>query len=382
MTPAAFVPLLAAWVLSSSRRGRGVVAALDALAFLSTAVFWNSPNASSFGLFLSASIFAALTFAALSPEQDLDGLARLHLGASLSIVATTANSLSWSVPAILLSGLVVQPTWWRLHLLLVPGVVALAGLLPVVGVVPVVPGLWAGWLVASREVLRRTTVGLVTRMAISFILLVAVFSVALRLPVGFRLQTLALGSLAVGALGALASKRVTTFLTSILLARAGLVLFAELGGILGRAPALLMLAASGASVLLLAAALEKTETLDDVSRLGSPPRTMVLSLAALSLGSFPPFPGFFTLFPLSSAVVERGYGLSLLVAAALLFLLALGTLRLVIRAFESGGTRTIEAGIGRAAIVLAFAAILAFSVAPAFLLEIARAAALSLSQRL
>ncbi len=379
MTAAAFVPLLAAWVLSSSRRGRGAVAALDALALLSTAVFWNDPNANSFGLFLVASIFATLTFAALSREQDLDGLARLHLGASLSIVAATADNLWWSVPAVLLSGLVIQSTWWRIHLLLVPGFVALLGLLPGIGGVPIVPGLWAVWLVGSREVLRKTTMGLVTRVAISFTLLVAVFSVALTLPAGFRVQTLALGSLGFGALGALAAKRVTTFLMSILLARAGLVLFALLGGVLGRAPALMVLASSGASLLLLAAALEKTETLDDVSSLGSLPRTLVLALAALSLGSFPPFPGFFALFPLSSAVVERGHGLSLLVAAALLFLLALGTLRVVVRAFESGTTRTVEAGIGRAAIVLIFAAILAFLVAPTFVVEIARVAALSLS---
>ncbi len=378
MTAAALVPLLAAWVLSSRRKGRWMVAALDALALLSAAVFWNAPGANSFGLFLGASIFAVLTFAALSPEQDLDGLARLHLGASLSIVATTADNLWWSVPAVLLSGLLVQPSFRRIHLLLVPGFVALVGLIPEIGVVPIIPGLWAGWLIASREVLRKPTAGLVTRAAISFILLIALFSVALPLPVGFRVQTLALGSLGLGALGALAAKRVTTFLTSILLARAGLVLFALLGGVLGRAPALWVLASSGVSFLLLAAALEKTETVDDVSSLGSLPRRLILSLAALSLCSFPPFPGFLALFPLASAVVERGYEVSLFIAAALLFLLALGCLRLVILAFGSERTRSVEAEIGRAAIVLAFAALLAFSLAPTPLVEIARAAALGL----
>jgi formate hydrogenlyase subunit 3/multisubunit Na+/H+ antiporter MnhD subunit len=109
------------------------------------------------------------------------------------------------------------------------------------------------------------------------------------------------------------------------------------------------------------------------------PRRLVLLLGALSLASFPPFPGFTVLFPLTSAVFERGYGFSLIAAALLLFLVALGCLRLVSRAFASDGSRSNETRIGRAALGLSLAAILAFSIVPAPLAEIARLAALGLN---
>jgi formate hydrogenlyase subunit 3/multisubunit Na+/H+ antiporter MnhD subunit len=164
----------------------------------------------------------------------------------------------------------------------------------------------------------------------------------------------------------------------MILARAGLVLFAQLGGVHGKAPALIAIAVTGASLLLLAASLDSLESLEDVSTLRSVPRRLVLVLGALSLGSFPPFPGFFVLFPLSSAVLERGYAPSLAAASVLLLLVLLGAMRLVSRALHSEGSRTNELGIGPAALGLSLAAILLLSMAPAPLVELARAAALVL----
>ena len=393
----AILPLLAAWVLSSragaSRRGRGMVAAFDALALLLTALLWNAgPGADLFSLFLGASVLGALTFAAVSPEQDIESLCRLHLGASLSVVAVSSGKLWWSVPAILLFGILVRRTRERLVLFLVPSFAALAGLALVagsdaegLGLILVVAGLSGVWLVVSREVLRGSTSGLVTPMAASFTLLAAVSSVHLRIAAWFpesaplgTIEALALGALALGALGALGATRITTFLTALALARGGLVLFAHLGGVQGRAPSLMVLAASGVSLLLLAAALDKTDTLDHVSNLGSVPRRLVLALGALSACSFPPFPGFVAVFPLSSALVEQGHAFSLLAVAALLFLLALGAMRVVARAWDSESTRKVETEVGLAALGLAIAATLAFSIAPTRLAEIARAAALGI----
>ncbi len=118
-----------------------MVAALDALALLSTAVLWNAPGADFSGLFFAASIFATLAVRGASPEKDLDALARLHLGASLGIVAATADDLWWSVPAVLLFGLLVQPSSaGGLLVSFVPGIVALVGLIPAAGLVAF-PGL-------------------------------------------------------------------------------------------------------------------------------------------------------------------------------------------------------------------------------------------------
>jgi formate hydrogenlyase subunit 3/multisubunit Na+/H+ antiporter MnhD subunit len=138
-----------------------------------------------------------------------------------------------------------------------------------------------------------------------------------------------------------------------------------------------VLAASGTSLLLLAAALAKVEALDEISGLGSVSRRLVLTLGALSACSFPPFPGFVALFPLSSALADRGYSSSLLVSAALLFLLGLGAMRLVSRAWSGEREREDAGAIGLAAVALALAAILAFSIAPATLVGIAGEAALA-----
>ncbi|HLE68378.1 MAG TPA: hypothetical protein VJH87_01750, partial [Vicinamibacteria bacterium] len=357
----AILPLLAAWILFSragaSRWGRGMVGGFDALSLLLTALLWNAGlGADLFSLFLGASVLGALTFAALTPEPDIESLCRLHLGASLSIVAVSTTELLWSVPAVLLFGLVVRPMRDRLLLFLVPSFAALAGLALVsgadsegIGLILIAAGLSTSWLVVSREVMRSSTSGLVTRMAVSFTLLVALSSVHLRIAAWFpetaplgTIHALGLGALGLGALGALGATRITTFLTALALARGGLVLVAHLGGVQGRAPSLMELAASGVSFLLLAAALDKTDTVDDVSNLRSVPRRLVLTLGALSAPSFPPFPGFVAAFPLSSALVEQGYSFSLLAVAVLLFLLALGSMRVVARAWASGRTREVE----------------------------------------
>jgi len=393
----AILPLLAAWILSSragaSRWARGMVGGIDALALLLTALLWNAGlGADLFSSFLGVCVLGALTFAALTPEPDIESLCRLHLGASLSIVAVSTRELLWSVPAVLLFGLLVRQTRERLVLFLVPGFAALAGLALVsgadsegIGLILLAAGLSTSWLVVSREVMRSSTSGLVTRMAASFTLLAALSSVHLRIAAWFpetaplgTIHALGLGALALGALGALGATRITTFLTALALGRGGLVLVAHLGGVQGRAPSLMALAASGASLLLLAAALDKTDTVDDVSNLGSVPRRLVLTLGALSAPSFPPFPGFVAAFPLSSALVEQGYSFSLLAVAVLLFLLALGSMRVVARAWASGRTREVETGVGLAALGLAIAATLALSIAPARFVEIARAAALAI----
>jgi len=393
----AVLPLLAAWVLSSragaSGWGRGMVGGIDALALLLMALLWNAdPGADLFRLFLGSCVLGTLTFAAASPEQDIESLCRLHLGASLAIVAVSTRELSWSVPAVLLFGILVLQTRERLVLFLVPSFASLAGLVIVaradaegLGLILIVAGLSSMWLIVSREILRRSTSGLVTRMAASFMLLVAVSSVQLRIAAWFpegaplgTIEALALVALTLGALGALGATRITTFLTAFALARGGLVLFAHLGGAQGRAPSLMALGASGVSLLLLAAALDKTDTVDEVSNLGSVPRRLVLALGALSAGSFPPFPGFVAAFPLSSAVLEQGHGFSLLAVSGLLFLLALGSMRVVARAWESGRTRTVDTTVGLAALGLAIAVTLAFSIAPSRLFEIAKAAALAI----
>ena len=393
----AILPLLAAWILFSragaSRWGRRMVGGIDALALLLTALVWNAGlGADLFSLFLGASVLGALTFAALTPEPDIESLCRLHLGASLSIVAVSTTELLWSVPAVLLFGLLVRQMRERLVLFLVPGFAALAGLALVsgadsegIGLILIAAGLSTSWLVVSREVMRSSTSGLVTRMAASFTLLAALSSVHLRIAAWFpetaplgTIHALGLGALGLGALGALGATRITTFLTALALSRGGLVLVAHLGGVQGRAPSLMELAASGVSFLLLAAALDKTDTVDDVSNLRSVPRRLVLTLGALSAPSFPPFPGFVAAFPLSSALVEQGYSFSLFAVAALLFLLALGSMRVVARAWDSGRTREVETGVGLAALGLAIAATLALSIAPARFVEIARAAALAI----
>jgi hypothetical protein len=378
MIATAIAPLLAAWILPAFPSGRRAAAALDALALVAASILWTLPGADWYGLFFCASILAAILFAALSPEKDLDALARLHLGASLGIAAASFRELEWSVPAVLLSAALVQPALKRLSLFLVPSLVALLGILPGAPSAIVLFGLSVAWLLAIREVSRSSPGSLVSRVAASFALLAAFGSVALRLPAETPLQALALGGLGLGALGVVGSTRVTTFLTSMILARAGLILFAQLGGVQGKAPALIAIAVTGASLLLLAASLESLESLEDVSTLRSVPRRLVLVLGALSLGSFPPFPGFFVLFPLSSAVLERGYGASLAAASVLLLLVLLGAMRLVSRALHSEGSRTNELGIGPAALGLSLAAILLLSMAPAPLVELARAAALVL----
>jgi hypothetical protein len=363
-----------------------LVLAVDALALLATVQL---SRADAFSGFLAALVVGAAAYAASSRKNE-DGLVRLHLGASLAIAATFSRELYWSVPLYAVLGLFAREGRERLVPYLLASTAALTG----VGLLArgdtggalllVLAGLAGTFLVASREVLRSSRFGLSTRMAFVFALLVAASSVTFRIEASFP-QSLPLGPasalglllLALGAAGTLASTRVTTFLTALALARGAFSFLALAGGAQGRAPALLLLSASGVSLLLLAAALEGIETLDDVSKLSSLPRRQVLTLGALAAGSFPPFPGFFALLPLSSAISERGGRGSLGIAAFLLFLLALGSMRVVFRAWQTGGERTVPERIGMAAIGLALAAALGFSIAAAPLVEWARAAALS-----
>jgi formate hydrogenlyase subunit 3/multisubunit Na+/H+ antiporter MnhD subunit len=138
------------------------------------------------------------------------------------------------------------------------------------------------------------------------------------------------------------------------------------------------LAASGVSLLLAAAALDKTDTIDGVSKLGSVSRRLVLVLGVLSACSLPPFPGFVAVFPLASAVLDQSHSSSLGIAAAVHFLLTVGAMRVVARAWDSTGARTVEDGVGLAALGLAIAATILLSIAPAGFVELARAAALAI----
>jgi formate hydrogenlyase subunit 3/multisubunit Na+/H+ antiporter MnhD subunit len=249
------------------------------------------------------------------------------------------------------------------------------------GLVLLVLGLSAFWLLVSREVLRSSPSRLVNRVSATFFLLVAVSSVNLRIAADYPESAslgamVAFAALTLGVLGVLGATRVTTFLTAFALARAGVVFLALPAGVHGRAPGLLALAASGVSLLLLAAALENVDVLDDVARLGSAPRRLVLTWGALSAASFPPFPGFVSAFPLASALFDRGYLGSLVAAAVLLFLLVLGSMRIVSRAWASGEARTVDARVGRVEIALAALASWFFTIAPASLAEIARVAGL------
>jgi hypothetical protein len=346
---------------------------------------WNSDP---FSLFLVSCVLAPVAFAVTTPENDAGSLSRLHLGASLSIVAVSTRDLVWSGAAVLLFGLLFR----RGRASLAPGLAALAGLAlgglsreESLGLFLVSAGLCALWLVVSREILRNSSWDLVTRTAAAFILLVAVSSVLLRIvgwfpaeaPLG-TIHALGLGALGLGALGTLAATRITTFLTTLALARAGLVWFAFLGGVHGRGPLLLELAASGISLLLVASAAERVETLDDFSTVASVSRRLVLTGGLLSACSFPPFPGFVALFPLSSAVLYGGEAASLVIASAFLFVSSLGCMRLVARAWDSGTARTVDSKVGVAPLVLAIAAALVLAVAPGRAVDAAMAAARSM----
>jgi hypothetical protein len=362
-----------------------MAAALDAFAWISLAFLWRSDP---FSLYLGSCVLAAVAFAAMSPEAEGDSLFRLHLGASLTIVAVSTSDPRWSVPAILFCGILVRRGRERIVGYLVPSVVALGGLVlgdNELGLILLSSGLCLLWLVVSREVLRISPWGLVARTAASFLLLVGVSSALVRIaawypaeaPLG-TMHALALGALTLGALGALAASRITTFLTALALARAGLVWLGLLGGASGRGPLLIELAASGVSLLLVASAVRGVDTLDDVATLASVQRRLVLTIGAFSACSLPPFPGFAALFPLASAVLAEGHASALLAAFALVFLAGLGCLRLVARAWDSGAPRTVDSTVGIAPVVLAIVSAWILGAAPARMIEAARAAALAL----
>lgn len=363
-----------------------IVLILDAVALLGT---WVLSGTDAFPAFLAALVVGAAAFAA-SIGSSADDLFRLHVAASFAIGIAFMRELSWAVPSYAVLGLLAWKGRERTIPYLAAAAAAVTGVLWLEreggtgALLLLLAGLAGTFLVASREALRNSRFGFPTGMAFVLVLLVAASSLTLRIeawfPQGFPLHaasTLGLLLLALGAAGTLTSTRIPTFLTGLALARGALAFLALPGGASGRAPALLLLAASGVSLLLLAAALNGLETLADVSKLRSVARRQVLTVGALTAGSFPPFPGFFALLPLSSAISDRGLTGPLVVGATLLFLLALGSMRLVFRAWETSGERTITGRIGIAAIALAMAAALGFSLLPSALVEWARAAALS-----
>ncbi len=206
----------------------------------------------------------------------------------------------------------------------------------------------------------------------------AVTSVLLRLtawlpdaaPLG-TIRVLALSALVLGALGMLGSTRIRTFVTALALARAGIVLVALLGGIHGRMPLLLELATTAASLILLTWGIEavavpgenggSAASLDELDTGASTSARIGLLVGALSACSLPPFPGFTTRFPLSRALASEGETFSLIAASVLVFLVGLGSMRVVSRAFAGGsavsrrpGRREALVGLGLAAIAMWF----------------------------
>jgi hypothetical protein len=376
-------------VLLSARPGRGsriFAGTIDAGGLLLIVLLWSAPGADPFRLFVGAMVLGAVLLATVVGEPDADSLGRLHLGGSLAVVAASTPNVIWPLSAVLLMALLTTARWTAL---LVPALAALGGAALTAashrqtGLALVAFGLPTLWILASRELLRNGKPRLTTRVSACFVLLLAMSAALLHAAASFpasaplgATRALAVAALALAALGALGSTRVTTFLTAFALARGGLALLALSLGAQGRLPSLLSLAVSGVSLVLLAATLDDVDALDDVRLLASTPRRLLLTWAALSSASFPPFAGSFLLFPLASGLLDRGHVGTLLAAAALQFLLLLGAFRVVVRAWEEGEPRSRGKGLPRVALALALVATVALSISPAALVEIARVAAL------
>jgi formate hydrogenlyase subunit 3/multisubunit Na+/H+ antiporter MnhD subunit len=183
-------------------------------------------------------------------------------------------------------------------------------------------------------------------------------------------RVLALSALGLGAFGMLGATRVSTFLTALVLSRGGIVFFALLGGVHGRMPLLLELATTASSLFLLAWVFESSAapgeksrslSLDDLHPGSSAAARLALLVGAFSACSLPPFPGFVARFPLALAVASEGETPSLVAASLLVFLVGLGAMRVVSRAFagaspESRAPSRREAllGLGLAALAMWF----------------------------
>ena len=82
--------------------------------------------------------------------------------------------------------------------------------------------------------------------------------------------------------------------------------------------------------------------------------------------------------PVAPSLRARFASAALLTACVLLFLLGLGSMRLVARAWSVSGTRTLDSGVGIAPLVLAIAAAWLLGLFPGPVVEAAMAAARSI----
>jgi formate hydrogenlyase subunit 3/multisubunit Na+/H+ antiporter MnhD subunit len=344
-----------------------------------------------FSLFLTGVVLAALAVALSAGRERSAG--RLLIGGALALLALSTRDLLWAVTAIQILVIAVEGDGRpgrRVLALLAAASFAILALIawsaggtdlavvaasdsssPVVriGLALLLACLIGTWVFQTRRALRYSTSGVVDDAASSFILLVAVISVAMRLAAWLpgalegAFLALALTALVLGALGLLGSTRITTFLTALTIARGGAVLLPLLGGAHGRGPLLLELVTSGFSVLLVAlavdlAAREKKadlHSMDDLGNVAFPVRLLLL-VGALSAASFPPFPGFFARFAVASTILSEGQWPVVAACSVLMFLAALGAMRLVTRAWagvdgasSSGRTRGELVGLGLAA---------------------------------
>jgi formate hydrogenlyase subunit 3/multisubunit Na+/H+ antiporter MnhD subunit len=350
-----------------------------AAAMLATAVLWRGDRRGAagtfdgdpFSLFLTGVVLAALAVALAAGWRERSP-GRLLIAGALGVLALSTRDLLWAVTAIQILAIALddhrRPGMAVLALLAGSSFASLAWIAWVAGgtdlavIAAPVSGsprgriglallsacLFASWLFRTRRALRFSSSGIVDEVVSSFVLLVAVVSVAMRLAAWLpgilegTFLALAFVALLLGALGLLGSTRLTTFLTALVLARAGAVLAALLGDAHGRGPLLVELATSGFSALLVAvavdlAAREKTEalhSLDDLGNLASFPARLCLLVGALSAASFPPFPGFFARFAVASAILSQGHSSALLASSVLMFLTALGAMRVVARAWS------------------------------------------------
>lgn len=322
--------------------------------------------------FLVELLLLALAVPLLRPSSASAPPGRYLLGGALAMVAVSTRNLLWASLAIVLFPAVVRvDREGRIGLKWIFAIVPLVGLAAIAfasggtdlalvaasgsadtnvgraGLALVVAGLVLLWLGHSRDLFRFSEESLVSRVCASFVLLVAISGILLRLTAWLPglaptevIRALALSALGVGALGMLSSTRITTYVTALALARAGIVLVALLGGVHGRMPLLLELMTTAASLFLLAWSIEaaaspetKAVSLDDIDA-GTPSAARLgLLVGALSACSLPPFPGFAIRFPLARALASEGETSSLIAASFLLFLVGLGSMRVVSRAF-------------------------------------------------
>jgi hypothetical protein len=400
----AFLLLAVGAALLFFERVRGDVVGLAGvgMAMLATIVLWKSHgrgvagtfDGDPFSLFLTGVVLVALAIAvAASARERTTG--RLLVGGALAVLALSTRDLLWAVTAIHLLTIVLDGDGrprMRVRAILAAcsftslaliawstggtdlAVIAASGgadaPLGGIGVALLSVCLSATWVVQSRRALRFSTSGLVDGAASSFVLLVAVVAIAMRLAAWLpdvleeTLLAVSLIALLLGALGLLGSTRLTTFLIALTLARAGAVLLALLGDAPGRGPLLVELVTSGFALLLVAIAVdvaarergEALQSLGDLTHLVSFPARLCLLVGALAAASFPPFPGFFARFAVGSAILSEGHASAVIASSVLMFLIALGAMRPVIRAWAAENPATI-AGRSRGELVgLALAA--------------------------